>query len=315
MSSRQIQIEMAPMQGFTSEIYRRAYLKYFRGISHTYSPFITLARGSIRSRDRRELEAGQDSGAEFTPQIIAATGSEATDLVKIVIESGFERVNLNLGCPFPMVTKRRRGAGLLEHPEQLRHVLESIFNASETLHVSVKTRLGYRDSKEFQELITVFNDFPLKKIIVHPRIGTQKYGGEPNWDDFERLAPCLEAPVVANGDIETAADAQRLLSRFPFVTGLMIGRGLLRDPLLPSRIMGMDPPPNKLNTLRDFHDEIWASHIQQGLSPVHLLDRMKAFWSYFAFSFENPHKVFKKIKKCRDAGRYVEIVKQVCGST
>lgn len=301
-------IELAPMQGFTDRIFRNAYLKYFEGIDATYSPFILLNKRNLKTRDAKELDAGRGEPC-FTPQIAVCSPDEAHQLARLISRKAQNRLNLNLGCPYPMLTKKGRGAGALPYPERIEAILETLF-AGPFKEISIKTRLGMTHHQEFEALIPVFNRFDLHKVIIHPRLATQKYSGSPNWQAFGAYASEIRAPIVANGDIEIRQDADDLKERYPFIHGVMIGRGILMDPFLPQKIKGTSLPSDPSMILRGFHDHIFDAH-RERLSPRHLLDKMADFWAYFSFVFANPKKVHKRIKKCRRIEHYREIVADI----
>jgi len=299
------------MQGLTGHVYRAAYLRHFAGVDRCYCPYVRLRGGRLRARDERELVAGRESGEMFTPQIIAATPTEAAALCEAVVARGHRRVNFNLGCPNPMKTKRKKGAGLLPYPGDVEAILETLCQFEPALRVSVKTRLGLELSSDFAALVPVFNRFPLDAVIVHPRTAKQMYTGLPDWWVFGEQAQLLKAPVVANGDILSPGDAQRLLETFPWIAGLMIGRGLLRDPFLPAAIKGHAVPASRLADLRRFHDELVEAHRQMGMSAGHILDKMRPLWSYFAHSFAEPARVAKRFRKVRRMDRYQSLVEEL----
>ncbi len=301
-------IEMAPLQGLTGHIFRAVYLRHFVGVDHSYCPFVRLRAGQLHARDKRELAAGLAVGDGFTPQIIAASPAEASALCELLVEQGHRRVNLNLGCPFPMETKRKKGAGLLPYPHEVEKLLDALCRFKPALNVSVKTRLGLEDDSEFLVLVPVFNAFPLDRIIVHPRTAKQMYGGLVAWDVFGTQTEKLTSPVIANGDMFTKKDAQDLLRAFPWIAGLMIGRGLLRDPFLPASIKGLDPPSSPKNALRRFHDELLDAYLQSGMSPHHVIDKMRTFWPYFAHGFSEPARVARRFRLVRGMDRYQDLV-------
>ena len=300
-------LEMAPMQGFTDHLFRDAYRRYFSGIDGTYSPFILLERGGIRRRDDRELAAGRDEGEAFVPQIAAGSAEEARQLKTALCRAGFQRVNLNLGCPYPMLTKKRRGAGALPHPTLVSDILTVLGEEMPKMVVSVKTRLGMTDADELAAVIPVLNRFDLEKIILHPRVAAQQYSGAPDWRRFDRYGRALNAPVIANGDIDTPAAARNILHDHPFAKGLMLGRGLLMDPFLPMRIREIPLPTAPGAALRGFHDHLFCAY-EARLSPPHLLHRMTAFWSYFAASFPRGKKIYKAVKKSKHIEAYHAVV-------
>ena len=299
---------MAPMQGLAGHIFRSVYLSIFEGVDHSYCPFVRLRGGQFSTRDHQELVAGLSVGDDFTPQIIAARPSEARSLCERLAEHGHRRVNLNLGCPAPMETKRKKGAGLLPYPDDVEKLLETLCRFEPTLAVSVKTRLGLSLKGEFSALVPVFNRFPLRAVIVHPRTAKQMYSGAVAWEDFGQQARLLTMPVIANGDMRTLHDAQNVLEAFPWIAGLMIGRGLLRDPFLPAAIKGLDLPSPRADTLRRFHHKLLEAYERSGMSPGHILDKMRELWKYLAYSFEDAPKVARRCKKVRSIDGLQDLV-------
>ena len=171
------------------------------------------------------------------------------------------------------------------------------------MRVSVKTRLGLLKTEEFEALIPVLNRFPLEKVILHPRTATQMYKGAPDWTAFAAYGSALAAPVIANGDIFSAADAVRAQQEYPFISGVMVGRGMLQDPFLPRRIRGRPLPEEPCRVLKEFHDRLFAAH-KGSRAPSHLLDKMVAFWRYFSAVFPDRDKVYKKIRKAKTLSAY-----------
>ncbi len=304
-------IEMAPMQGYTDGVYKKIYLKHFSGIDHTYCPFVALKNNDIRRRDKRELETTGRNRPGFTPQIIASSSHEAARLLEILREYGHNSVNLNMGCPYPMETRRKKGAGLIPFPETAKEILREFFKSGNVTHVSVKTRLGLDNAMEFEKLISVFNSFPIKKIIIHPRTGKQLFKGAPLWDDFGKYACELSAPVIANGDIDALESARDIFAEFPFIKGIMLGRGILKDPFLPAKIKNLAMPEAIYETLRMFHDDLAEAYFETSDTPGHFVDRIRHFWRYFSYCFPGPEKVFKLFKKNKDFNQYKILVDRV----
>jgi len=302
---------MAPMQGYIDCIYKNIYLKHFNGIDRTYCPFVMLKNNDIRRRDKRELETKDSNHDRFTPQIIASSPHEAARLLEIIREYGHDSVNLNMGCPYPMETKRKKGAGLIPFPETVEAILKELFTGGNVAHISVKTRLGLENAAEFEKLIPIFNSFPIEKIIIHPRTGKQLFKGAPLWDDFRKYAGELSAPVIANGDIDTPESARDIFTNFPFIKGIMIGRGILKDPFLPAKIKGLAIPGSLYETLRTFHDDLAEAYFEASDTPGHFIDRIRHFWKFFSFCFPEPEKVFKLFKKNKDFSKYKILVDRV----
>jgi tRNA-dihydrouridine synthase len=224
------------------------------------------------------------------------------------LEHGYKEANINMGCPFPMITGKRLGAGLLAYPDEVNDLLEGIFTTT-SLKISVKCRLGQESADEFQPLIPIFNAFPLEEIIVHPRIGKQQYKGEVNQEAFAHYAKQLQHSVCYNGDIITLADIERVQSLSPQVDRFMIGRGILQNPFLLAEIRRQElTQQEKINMLRNFHHALVERCKQKYSGDLHLLKRLEELWSYHAQGFENGPKIFKQIKKSKSLAYYEEIV-------
>ena len=123
-----MRIEAAPMQGYTDGVFRSVYAHCFPGdVDGAYTPFLELEHGDLRARDRRELAFAAKECLEITPQIIASSPEQVRALKETVAAEGFDSINLNLGCPYPMVTRRRKGAGVLPHPDSAAYLLGALF--------------------------------------------------------------------------------------------------------------------------------------------------------------------------------------------
>ncbi|GBC63097.1 dihydrouridine synthase [Desulfonema ishimotonii] len=300
---------LAPLRGFTNYIYRNTFIRFFKGIDLAVSPFVpTVSSWRIKDTHIRDVLPENNSGMPVVPQIIGKSAEEFIRMATYLYDLGYDTVNWNLGCPYPMVAKKRRGSGLLPYPDMIDEFLEKTVPAIPN-RLSVKTRLGRYTADEISELMPVFNRYPLAELIIHPRLGVQMYDGGPDLDTF---AACLERsahPVVYNGDICRLDDFQRLAGRFRTVDRWMIGRGVLGNPFLPAIIRaGEDTFSDKISGFKKFHDALVDEFSAVFTGPAHVVDRMKGFWVYFTDTFTNTRKVFKKIRKVRNLENYTDIV-------
>lgn len=291
-------IYLAPLQGFTDFVYRKAYASTFSGIDEFFIPYITVQQGEVSKKFARELLSDNNPPATI-PQILPKDADEAVFLIGHLRKYGYSEVNLNLGCPYPMATKRGRGAGLLPHPEKVKAILEASCN-DPALIVSVKMRAGLEALEEIEKIIPVLNRFPLKEVILHPRLARQLYKGELYTEAFATAEKELIHPLVFNGDICNVADFKRRAAEFPGVQRWMIGRGVLMNAFLPDEIKGSRfSEEEKRAQLYDFHREVLEGNLQRADNPGNALTKMQQFWTYFAHHFQDPRKTFKRIKKVR----------------
>ena len=220
----------APLQGYTDAAYRRFHNEVFEGcIDCYYTPFLRIERKEVRSKDLRDILPENNEGVKIVPQIIVKDVDEFRALVDVVSSIGYEEVDINMGCPFPLQTKKGRGAALLSRPKMVEEILTELKGFSD-ITFSVKMRLGNDEISQWQQIIPLLNDAPLNHVTIHPRIATQQYKGNVELETFQQVYDSLKHKVVYNGDVSTIEDIIRLNTMFPKLYGIMIGRGLLASP-------------------------------------------------------------------------------------
>ncbi len=296
-------IYFAPMQGYTDAPYRNIHSEIFGGIEEYYTPFIRIERGDLRHRDVRDAALDNDRTGRLVPQIIVRDVDEFEFLVARIKEAGHRRIDVNMGCPFPLQARKGRGAGLLQYPERVAEILKAI-NRHEDVAFSIKMRLGNENADECMALLPMLNDTRLTHITMHPRIGTQQYKGEPDMVAFDRFISECKQPIVYNGDILTIADIERINQAYPNLHGAMVGRGLLMRPSL-----AMEYQEGKSLNEEDLMNLVWQLHdeLLDTYSPIlqsdgHLLVKMQTFWEYLEPLIG--HKAYKGIKKAVSMAKY-----------
>ena len=304
-----MQLYLAPLQGLTDWIFRESYAEHIGQFDKTFTPFVRMQGGEFyRPSQCNDLLPAHNTFQKPVPQFLGKDVESFKRFEELCHEHGYTEANLNMGCPFPMVTGKRLGAGLLAHPAEVRQLLEGIF-AETNLKISIKCRLGQENSSEFEQLVPIFNAFPLEEIIIHPRIGKQQYKGEADTEAFARYAKQLNKPVCYNGDILNVVDVARIQELAPQVDRLMIGRGILQNPFLLAEIRQQELTQNeKTKMLRNFHIALIEHSKQKYSGDLHFLKRFEELWSYHEQGFENGHKIYKLVKKCKTLAQYEAVV-------
>ena len=296
---------LAPIRGSTDAVCREAWARCFGGFERAVAPFIQLRQGqSLRPGELRQVAPEHNRSLRTIPQVLTHQAPTFAAALRELHEGGHTEVNWNLGCPYPMVAKRGRGAGLLPHPERLDTILAQVLEKT-PVRLSVKLRLGYRDPDEFLAVLEILNRYPLTEVILHPRTATQMYGGSVDLARAgQALAECRH-PFVYNGDITSPDGFFSLRQQLPGVAAWMIGRGALACPFLPGLLLGtpLPPPETRRRRLREFHDLLFDGYGQWLSGPRHRLDKMKEQWAYLALSFAEPRQVHARIRRsdCVDA--------------
>lgn len=305
-------IHFAPLQGYTEAIYRQSHARIFGGVDSYYTPFVRVERGEIRRKDIRELEPDNNRDVPLVPQLIAPNVDKMEQILALFIEKGYEHVDINLGCPFPILAKRHNGAGMLPYPEEVSTLLRTAVEKYPSLSFSVKMRLGWDNPQECLALLPLLNELPLTSIIMHPRLGKQQYKGEVDMEAFEAFYNECRRPLIYNGDLLTVEDIQAVSERFPRLAGAMIGRGLLANPALALEYRQGQPLAEKemQEKLRLFHADVFAQYgnLLEG-GDQQLLTKMKTFWEYLLP--EGDRKAKKAIHKANKLEAYQTAVNKL----
>ncbi len=303
----------SPLQGFTDFKFRNAFNHYFGGIDTFYAPYIRLdGKLLIKSSYQRDLQPENNNTLEVIPQVMTNDVDEFLFVVKYVEGLGYQELNWNLGCPYPMVTKRGMGSGLISDAEKINSILDRVHSETDII-VSMKMRMGYENSEEILEVLPMLDTYPLKNIAIHARIGKQLYKGGVDLEAFQRCLDQSNHKIYYNGDITSVSVFREMQERFPMIDHWMIGRGLIADPFLPQMIKNNSSvyPDNRLDIFSEFHDTIFTAYDLALSGPTPIRMKMLGFWEYFSQSFSNPQKVYKKIKKAKDVAAYKAAVKEI----
>mgnify|MGYP000641244458 CR=1 FL=1 len=303
----------SPLQGFTDFRFRNAFHEYFGGIDTFYAPYIRLdGKLKIKASYQRDLLPENNTVPEVIPQIMTNNADEFLFVVKYIQGLGYTELNWNLGCPYPMVTKRGMGSGLICDPEKIDHILNRVHNESDVV-VSMKMRMGYENPEEILDTFPILDKYPLKNIAIHARIGKQLYKGGVNLEAFQTCIENTNHKLYYNGDITTVTKFKAMQERFPSIDHFMIGRGLIADPFLPSMIRNntLEYPDNRWEIFRAFHDTIYNQYDAFLSGPTPIKMKMLGFWEYFSNSFSNPQKTYKKIKKASNPKAYQQAVNEI----
>lgn len=307
MSEKKYNIEFAPLQGYTEFVYRNAHNRIFGGVDTYYTPFVRLEKGeSFRTRELRDISPENNEGINIIPQLIASSADELKKISELFISNGYKKADINMGCPFPLLVRRHKGAGILSQPALVEEVLKAAEEIKE-LEFSLKMRLGWDSAEESKVLIPMLNDSVMTHIAVHPRLGVQQYKGETDIDAFEAFYSESKKPVIFNGDIRTISDIENITARFPELKAVMIGRGILANPALAWEYKnGILTPGEKKKKMRQLHDSIFEQYSSYLQGERQLLEKMKPFWEYLSLELEK--RTRKKIEKAGKLSQYESAV-------
>ena len=305
-------IEFAPLQGYTDAIYRTIHNKVFGGINSYYSPFIRLEKGEVRQKDIKDILPENNENINLVPQIIVNSNEEFLKLTESVCNLGYKRIDINMGCPFPLQTKKGRGAAILQNTKHLENIVESI-NSINDIDFSIKMRLGMDSAEDAKGALEIINKAKLHHITIHPRIAKQQYKGEIDYQTFDYIYQNCLHPIIYNGDILSQEDIYNIINIYPKIEGIMIGRGLLAKPYLAMELNKTIrlSVSERLSMIMKLHDAIYDHYSSVMQGEHQLLLKMKTFWEYL--DEEIGKKPYKAIKKSVNIKKY-ELAIRLIGS-
>lgn len=292
----------APLEGITNALYRSAHRALFPSLDQYYTPFFvpSSAKG-LSDKDTRALLQEQESGIPLVPQLLTNRSADLLLSARQLKDMGFDEVNLNLGCPSGTVFSKKRGAGFLTAPDELRRFLDDVF-CHTPLAISIKTRIGVSDPSEWETLMDIYNAYPLSELIIHPRLREEFYRGQPHHDVFAEALAKSRAPVVYSGDLFSPSQIKDFATRYPSAKALMLGRGLIANPALAAVACG--GKPLEIDQLSAFHQLLYLRYqeVLSGTKP--LMHKMKELWHYMICLFPEHEKHAKRLRKAQTTADY-----------
>jgi len=274
---------LAPMQDITDVAFWRVMARY-GGPDVYYTEYFRVHRDScpekhiLRSID--ENPDGKPIIAQMIGQDVEALRRTAVDLQKRKIAG----IDLNLGCPAPIVCRKDAGGGLLRHPEKIDEILREVRDAVH-LRFTVKTRIGFASPEEFPALLDLFRRHPIDALTVHGRTVREMYQPIVHYDAIARAARLMPCPVFANGNVSCADSARRIVD-FTGARGLMIGRGAIRNPWIFTQIReaysgGVRTRPTLVD-LRNYIEQLYEATRHPAIREGGQVGKMKKYLGYIA---------------------------------
>lgn len=306
-----LEFYLAPLEGVTGFVYRNVYERLFGGIDTYVTPFITPNQKKVlRTRERKDIAPENNMGMHTIPQLLLNDVDKFFEITEYLMNFGYTEFNINLGCPMSTVVTKKKGSGFLDDTYKLEKFFDGVYNGiaerNMNIQISVKTRVGIRDYDEWEDILRVYNQFPLQEVIIHPRLQKDFYNGTPNKESFLYAMEYSKNPVCYNGDIYTKEDYTNLTEMFPTLEKVMIGRGIIANPGLVSEIN------NEKKTTKEeiikYHDALYEGYMEDLDCFKDTLFKFKELWTYLITNevFEDcqREKALKAIRKAKSEVEY-----------
>ena len=290
----------APLEGVTGFTYRNAYNDLFDDVDKYYAPFISPSiNDRLKGKEIRDLlPENNNKGINLVPQILANRADYFIKAANQLIELGYDKDTEAMDRFF----------------DETFNWLENKNSEGHNLSISVKTRIGMYEPDEFENILEVYNRYPISQLIVHPRTREQLYKGTPNMEAFKYALENSKNPVCYNGDINTVENYHRIIEKINNdsemkIGSIMIGRGLIGNPNLVNEIKGGKKLTKKM--LEAYHDRLYNDFEKIMKADKHLLFKMKEMWTYMSLNFDDSHKCAKLIRKAQNLYKYNLAVNEI----
>jgi tRNA-dihydrouridine synthase len=274
-------LALAPMQDVTTLEFMRVIARY--GGPDVYWTEYFRVHGD--SRPEKWILDSITKNPTGRPVVAQMIGNDIPALVrtaKLLQQYPVAAIDLNLGCPAPIVYRKCAGGGLLREPQKIDAILGALRDAV-TIPFTVKTRIGFESPAEFDTLLPIFAKHAIDLLTVHARTVLQMYRPGVRYDLIAQAARELKCPVLANGNVFSAAQALALVAETG-VRGLMIGRGAIRNPWLFGQIRATRRGEKVILPMgRDvlhYIRELWDNEITPGVREPAQVQRMKKFMNF-----------------------------------
>lgn len=218
---------MAPMAGVTDQPFRERLRT--NGCRALWTEMVSAAALVRKHKNSLKMCAPGDLSDDVALQLFGSRPAELGDAAKIVSDMGWQRIDLNMGCPVKKVVKSGSGVALMRDETNAAGCVKAVRSGFGGVF-TVKLRLGWSEQeRNFLNVAKMADSEGVDGIILHGRTRAQGYSGRADWNAVGELARAVRVPVAGNGDVTTALGAAEALDRYG-IAAVMIGRGALETP-------------------------------------------------------------------------------------
>ncbi len=237
----------------------------------------------------RSIKENQ-TGRPVFAQMIGRDLPSLVRTAKLLEELPVAGIDLNLGCPAPIVCRKNAGGGLLREPAEIDRLLGTL-RENISGRFTVKTRVGYGSESEFPDLLKVFRSHGIDGLTIHGRTVSERYQTPVHPDCVRMAVETMACPVIANGNIVDTATGLAFLNQSS-AAGLMIGRGAIRNPWIFSQLAavhdGTEPPAPRHRDLLEYVIELYDELARETrrFQPESHVQRMKKTLAYISHGLD-----------------------------
>lgn len=320
-SSQTHRLILAPMEGLADDILRDVLTRAggydwcvteFVRVSATILPHSAFKRISPELNNASRTRAGTPVRIQLLgsdPGLLAANAGH----VSLLNPAG---IDLNFGCPTPLINRNRGGAALLNEPELLYRIVSAVRAAvPATIPVTAKMRLGISDTTQAIDCAQAIESGGVDELVVHARTKEDGYRPPARWQAVASIREALQIPVIANGEVWTMADYDAI-RRVTGCDDVMLARGAVADPLLAMHIRVGDEgdPIAQWNTVTGMIMDFWAQ-VQRKVLPSQSPGRLKQWLELMQKRYPQAKELYAAVRTLRMATEVSSVLQRHCADT
>lgn len=304
------------MEGLADDVLRGV-LTRVPGYDHAVTEFVRVSgsalprRAFVRTAPELQNGSATASGTPVRVQLLGSDPACMADNAARLARLAPAGIDLNFGCPAPLVNRHGGGAALLDEPEVIHAIACAVRRAvPREIPFTAKMRLGVNDTGRALECARALAEGGAEELVVHARTKADSYRPPAHWEWVGRIADAVAVPVVANGEVWNEADWRRCKA----VSGardVMLGRGAVADPFLARRIRaGDDAPADRAaewDELLPLIAEFWHGVLGK-VEARHAPGRLKQWLGLLRRNFPPAERLYLALRAERDAGAIAHIL-------
>jgi tRNA-dihydrouridine synthase len=301
-------LSLAPMQDITDLPFWRLMSKY-GGADLYFTEFFRVTPHYVPEKNILRSIIENPTGRPAVAQIIGNDLDAMARTARALEKHAVAAIDLNLGCPAPVVYRKCAGGGLLRDLQRVDALLGVLRDAVEGAF-TVKTRIGFESPGEFDALMEVFAKHRLDLLTVHGRTVAEKYGPHVHLDRIAQAVRFLPFPVQANGNVISAASAVETLAQTG-AAGLMIGRGAIRNPWIFSqirdRLAGREVSLPTGRQVLDYISDLYEAVCSPGVPEKAQVQKMKKYMNFLGEGLDDSAAFLHDIRRCSTRDEFFSI--------
>ncbi|MBI0132841.1 tRNA-dihydrouridine synthase [Snodgrassella sp. W8132] len=255
------------------------------------------------------------AGTAVVVQILGSDSENMALNAQKVVELGATHIDLNFGCPAPTVNQHQGGAVLLQYPDKIEQIVAKVRKSlPDKIMLSAKMRLGYENKDLALDCAQAIEQGGAQQLTVHARTKSEGYRPPAHWEWIGRINQVVRIPVIANGDVFTLADYQKIRA-VSNCTDVMLGRGAIQCPDLARQIAaynhGQVIPALSwqeiLPWINDFFNSCCDKAAEGSAYPV---SRLKQWLGMLKLNYPEAGKLFTQLRTLTAVNQISQVLNQ-----